>query len=38
MLDVMSKMPADALEQRGLMRTIIKNWSCLQHMAELTNG
>ena len=38
MLDVMSKMPADASEQRGLMRTIIKNWSCLQHMAELTNG
>ena len=38
MLDVLSKMPADASEQRGLMRTIIKNWSCLQHMEELTNG
>ena len=38
MMDVMSKMPADASEQRGLMRTIIKNWSCLQHMEALTNG
>ena len=37
-MDVMSKMPADASEQRGLMRTIIKNWSCLQHMEALTNG
>ena len=34
----MYKMPADALEQRNLMRIIIKNWSCLQHMAEMTNG
>jgi hypothetical protein len=38
MLDVMSKMPIDASEQRGLMRIIIKNWSCIQHMAEMTNG
>ena len=38
MLDTMMGMPIDALEQRGLMRTIIKNWSCIQHMAELTNG
>ena len=38
MLDTMMGMPIDASEQRGMMRTIIKNWSCLQHMAELTNG
>lgn len=38
MLDTMMGMPIDALEQRGLMRLIIKNWSCLQHMETLTNG
>lgn len=38
MLDVISKMPADADEQRRLMRIVLKNWSCLQYMKELTNG
>ena len=38
MLDTMMGMPIDALEQRGLMRLVIKNWSCLQHMEALTNG
>lgn len=38
MLDVMSKMPADALEQRRLMRTVVKSWCCTQHMTEFTNG
>jgi len=38
MLDTMMGMPFDALEQRRMMRLIIKNWSCLQHMKEFTNG
>lgn len=38
MLDTMIGMPFDALEQRSMMRLIIKNWSCLQHMKEFTNG
>jgi hypothetical protein len=38
MLDTMMGMPFDALEQRSMMRLIIKNWSCLQHMKEFTNG
>jgi hypothetical protein len=38
MLDTMMGMPFDALEQRRMMRLIIKNWSCLQHMKEVTNG
>ena len=37
MLDTMIGMPFDALEQRSIMRVIIKNWSCLQHMKEFTN-
>jgi hypothetical protein len=38
MLDTMMGMPFDALDQRRMMRLIIKNWSCLQHMKEFTNG
>lgn len=38
MLDVLSKMPSEHSEQRRLMRLVIKNWSCCQHMAEVTNG
>jgi len=37
MLDTMMGMPFDALEQRSMMRLIIKNWSCLQYMKEFTN-
>ena len=38
MLDTMMGMPFDALDQRRMMRIIIKNWSCLQYMKEFTNG
>jgi hypothetical protein len=37
MLDTMMAMPIDALDQRRMMRIIIKNWSCLQYMKEFTN-
>ena len=37
MLDTMMAMPFDALDQRRMMRLIIKNWSCLQYMKEFTN-
>lgn len=38
MLDVLSKMPTDALEQHKLMRIVMKNWCCMQHQEALTNG
>jgi len=37
MLDTTIGMPIDALDQRRMMRLIIKNWSCLQHMKEVAH-